>query len=205
MTDRLSLYNGALTLIGAARLANTSERREARYVLDSVWDAGAIRACLQEAQWNWAARTVALSFSDSVQPDFGYTYAFERPSDFVRLVGMSSNENLTPPLQSYEAAGELYFADLKTIYIRYISAGSTYGSDFSLWPSDFRRFVESYLAVEIAPRLSASESKLQRLEQQRDQRLRDAASTDAMSGPSKDIPMGSWAKARHGGGLRSGY
>lgn len=205
MTNRLSLYNGALNLVGAARLTSTTERRESRRVLDSIWDAGAVKACLQEGQWNWAARTMALSFSDSLAPDFGFQYAFERPGDFVRLIGLSSSPDFYAPLNDYEASGELYFANLDRIYLRYISDDPGFGGDFSLWPQDFRRFVEAYLAVEAAPRLSASESKLQRLQEQRDQRLRDAASTDAMSGPSKSIPLGSWARARFGGGRHYGH
>src|SRR3546814_10721056 len=78
---QLSLYNGALRLCGEAKLANLTEDREPRYVLDDVWDDGALRHCLQQGLWNFAMRTVEAEYSPSVEPSFGFRRAFDRSEE----------------------------------------------------------------------------------------------------------------------------
>lgn len=199
MTDRLSIYNGALRLLGERRLASLTESREPRRLLDDVWDDDGIKACLEAAQWNWASRTVAVPASDSVTPEFGYVYAFEKPTDIVRLVGLSSSPTMSEPLTRYENMGGFFFADLDTLYIRYVSNDAAYGGDFSLWPESFADFVEAHFAHEIAPKLTASEAKVEMIRKERERRLSDAAAQDAMSGPSKRPSLGNWANARLAG------
>src|SRR3546814_15520749 len=89
---QLSLYNGALRLCGEAKLANLTEDREPRYVLDDVWDDGALRHCLQQGLWNFAMRTVEAEYSPSVEPSFGFRRAFDKPIDWVRPAAMARSE-----------------------------------------------------------------------------------------------------------------
>lgn len=199
MTDRLSIYNGALRLLGERRLASLTENREPRRLLDDVWDDDGIRACLEAGQWNWATRVQELTYSDSVTPSFGYTYAFEKPTDIVRLTGISSSETFYQPLTAYENTGGFFFADYQNLYIRYVSDDNAYGRDFSLWPETFADFVEAHFAAEIAPKLTASESKAEWVVMQRKRALSDALANDAMGGPSKLPPLGNWANSRLAG------
>ena len=60
MTDKLSIYNGALSILGERRLASLTENREPRYKLDDVWDNNFVRRLLQMGQWQFAQRTVQL-------------------------------------------------------------------------------------------------------------------------------------------------
>src|SRR3546814_6155120 len=100
---QLSLYNGALRLCGEAKLANLTEDREPRYVLDDVWDDGALRHCLQQGLWNFAMRTVEAEYSPSVEPSFGFRRAFDKPTDWVRTAAMASDEYFRCPLTSLGA------------------------------------------------------------------------------------------------------
>ena len=83
MPSKLSIYNGALTIIGERKLASLTENREPRYKLDEIWDNDMIDRCLQMGQWKFAKRTVELTASPSVTPSFGFQYAFEQPADHV--------------------------------------------------------------------------------------------------------------------------
>ena len=84
MPSKLTIYNGALAVVGDRKLASLSENREPRFKLDDIWDNEIIDRVLQMGQWNFAKRTVALSASPSVSPSFGYQFAFDKPVDFIR-------------------------------------------------------------------------------------------------------------------------
>jgi hypothetical protein len=201
VTDRLGIYNGALRLIGETQLASLTERREARFLLDGVWDTGGVRRCLEAGQWNFAARVVELQNSPSVTPQFGYQFAFERPSiDFVRLVGLSTDASVRDPYTSYEYSGGFYFANSDVIYIRYVSDDPVYGGDLAMWPESFTDFVEAHFAREIVRKISASETKFGEINEIRRKRLTEAQSIDGQAGPSQRPPLGGWARSRlHGG------
>ena len=79
--DKLALYNGSLALLGARKLASLTENQLSRRELDGVFSRGGIRTCLQLGQFNFAIRTVQLDYSPSVEPPFGYTHAFDKPTD----------------------------------------------------------------------------------------------------------------------------
>lgn len=203
VATRLSIYNGALRVLGERRLASLTENREPRRLLDDVWDGGGLGACLEAAQWNWATREVQLAASTSIEPEFGYSYAFEKPTDIVRLLGVSLSPFFDPPLLRYQSAAGLFFCDADQLYLRYVSNDASYGGDYSLWPESYTDFVEAHFASEIAPRLTSSASKVEMAEKKRKDALTEATSVDAMSQPSKSPPPGSWSMARHGDRSRS--
>ncbi len=196
MTSQLTIYNGALRNCGERKLASLSESVESRRLLDDIWEDGAARYCLEQGQWNFAVRTVQLTYSPSVSnPDFGYRYAFDRPTDLVRLIGISGDEYFSMPLTDYQPEGEYFWCDLDTIYLRYISDDAAYGADMSLWPQTFVKFVQSYLARELGPRLK-NFSDMDRINAEFKVKLADARAKDAMEGPSGKSPPGSWVRSR---------
>lgn len=202
MATQLSLYNGALRLLGERKLASLSENREPRRLLDAVWDngatEGAVKHCLQLGQWTFAMRTAMVDYSPSVEPTFGYRRAFDQPSDMVKLSALCSDEYFKQPLLEYADERQYWYADLDTIYVRYVSNGADYGADFSLWPESFTKVVEAYLAVEICENLTQSETKLDSVEKKFSTALKSARSLDAMNKPTAFMPVGSWAGSRSG-------
>lgn len=199
-TSRLSLYNGALRLLGERKLASLSENREPRRFLDDAWTDGAVDYCLQAGQWKFAMRAVRLDYSPSVDPGFGSTRAFDIPSDHVRLGGVFSDETMTAPYLGYREEGGFWWGDLDTLYIRYVSNDSAFGGDFSLWPQTFVKFVEAHIAAEVAMPLTQNRSKMDDMLALRDKRfLPDALSKDAMQDPTRRPPAGSWVKSRFAG------
>jgi hypothetical protein len=200
MPDKLSLYNGALLECGERALASLSENGETRRLLDRAWDAGALDFVLSAGQWRFAARTVELVASPDVTPPFGYAKAYEKPVDMLRTISMCSDEFLTSPLLSYSVEQNYVFSDAEPIYWQYVSNDAAYGGDMSLWPTDFIEYVHAYLASKIIKKLNQSESDRKTIYALLDRRLRDAKSSDAMESPTKFLPMGSWVRARLGGG-----
>ncbi len=196
--DKLGLYNGALRIMGERKIASLSENREPRRVLDGIWDEDAIKYCLEQGQWGWASRTVKLEASASVDPEFGYRYAFDKPTDYVRTVNLSTDENFSEPLNAFSDEAGYIFAHVDIIYLRYVSDDDDYGRNYELWPQSFTRYVMAYLAYEGSLRLTASHSIQERLEKQMKVRLSDAQSKDGVNRPTMFYPRGTFVTARHG-------
>lgn len=202
--SQLSLYNAALSLLREREIASLSEDVENRRVMDGIWNrgSGAIRAVLEQGLWNFATRTSKFDASNNIVVDFGFPYGFEIPSDFVRLMGIASDEFFTNPLTATDFVAEAgnWYANLTPIYVRYVSDGVDYGNNFAKWPETFCRFVEAYLAREAAPRLTKDDTEIKRAEDIYKKRLLDARSKDAMNEGTQFLPMGGWRRSRLGWG-----
>jgi len=202
-TDQLSLYNLALTVyLGERRLASLTENREPRRALDDVWTGGggAVKACLEQGHWKFAQRTSKIDYTASIAPTFGYRYGFTIPSDQVRVSKMCSDEYLNEPLLHYADEAGVWYSDIQTIYVSYVSSHASFGGDMSLWPESFTNFVACYLAQRIATRITGTETKEEKLTKKCQTLLVDARSKDAMQGPTQFTPSGSWVRARHTSG-----
>lgn len=199
MTDQLSIYNGALTILGERRLADLTENREPRYELDDIWNNGLFERVLQMGQWNFAARSVQLAASPSVTPSFGYQFGFEKPeADFIRTMMVCYDEYFNLPITRYSDEGQWIFADVEIIYLKYVSDDIQFGTDFSLWPANFTEFVEHYMAYKVGPRLAGLDLRERTLEMKFERALMKAKSSDAMESPAKFAPKGGWANSRQG-------
>jgi len=210
MATKLAVYNAALTLIGERSLATLSENREPRRILDSVWDSGAVKTCLEAGGWNFGTRTFKIEYDPSVSPDFGFTYGFEKPSDWCGTQVVSHSEYFERPMLSHEFADESgwWWANIDTLYIKMTSDGAAYGGDLTAWTEKFTRYVEAYLASRIAPKLTRSKSIQEYVDDQAEQRLKGAAAKDAQNSGTSVPPEGSWNRSRGGrggsGGRRDG-
>ena len=202
MTDKLSIYNGALTILGERKLANLTVNEEARKKLDDIWDNNMRDRVLQHGQWKFAIRTAKLEASPSVTPSFGYQFAFDKPSDWIRTTAVCLDEYLKQPLTQYSTEAAWWFADNEIIYVGYVSNDAQYGYDYSLWPANFTEYVEHYMAYKVAPRLTGLDYSDKVLFAKRRIALTEAKATDAMEDPAKFPPAGSWSSSRRG--FRSG-
>ncbi len=200
MTDRLSLYNGALEKIGDRQLASLTEDREPRYKLDDVWNRNAVKRCLQRGLWNFATRTQRMDFDPSITPAFGYQYAFQKPSDWLRTAAFSADEYFSEPWLHYTDESGYWWCDLEQVYIRYISDDNQYGNDLSIWPENFTEYVEWYLGWRVLPSLTHLSTKREEVKKDMRDALTEAKATDAMDENMKRIPPGNWGQSRRGRG-----
>lgn len=194
--SKLTLYNGSLRLLGERRLALLTEDRPARRYLDDAWDDGLIDEALEQGFWNFATRSVEMTASASVSPDFGYRYAFQKPDDYIRTAALCTDEFFKHTLNEYTDEAGYWFADYDTLFLQYISNDSTYGNDLANWPSTFVRMVQAMLADEVKELVTGNDGKYDRIKKAlKDARI-DARSKDAMNQPTKFPPTGSWVNAR---------
>ncbi|HET7409259.1 MAG TPA: hypothetical protein VFJ13_03600 [Paracoccaceae bacterium] len=203
MTTRLALYNEALLLLGERPIANLSENREPRRVLDAIWDGGLVRSVLEQGLWNFAIRTAQADYSASVEPSFGYRRAFDKPTDWVRTAGVAGDGYFNSPLTQYVDEASYWFADLDALFVRYVSDDAAYGGDLSAWPQSVVRYAAAHMAHDACERVTQSSTKAETLRKMADKRLLAARSRDAMNEPTAFPPVGgSWTAARASWGRR---
>lgn len=203
MTTRLLLYNGALLALNERSLdgaTGLTEDRPARRYLDEAWNNGAVDEMLKMGQWTFGTRTVMLTPSTSLEPQFGHPYAFEKPSDHIRTTALCSDEFMNVPLLRYNVENGNWFASITPIFVGYVSNDSAYGGDLSKWPPDFAGYAKLFLAGKILGRLTGNQTKKKDLDGDMAKILLRSKSGDAMERPTVLMPMGSWAAARFGRG-----
>lgn len=198
MADKLSLYKAACLAMGERGPATLTENVVMRRRLDEAWDSDFIDQCLARGFWNFATRTVLLDYDPSVDTDFGYQYAFEKPSDWVKTVIVSSDEYFTTGLTRYSDEAGYLFADLTQLYLKFVSNDVQYGLDFAKWPANFGKYAASELALTVVNATTGSTVDVDKLEARTKRLLIRARSTDAMDEPPQFAPRGSWASARVG-------
>lgn len=201
-TNKLSLYNGALQMLGARKLASLTENQLSRRELDSVFSRGGVKTCLSFGQFKFAVKTILWDASPSIEPDFGYQYGFDKPTDWVRTVGVSTDEYFENPLLQYKDEAGFIWASITPIYFSFVSDDVLYGFDYAKWPENFSRMTECYFAKEVCLRLTQSASLKEDLEGAFKKLKTESKATDAMDGSTQFLPTGSWVRARRGSGTR---
>ncbi len=197
--DWLQIYNDALFCMGAKQLITINDDSDTRATLDAVVNQGAVKFLLEDIQWSWANSSTQIDYDISIEPEFGYIRAFDKPADMYRLAGMFSDEYFRCPLKDYADEDTRWFTDIDTIYVQYVSNAMI--NSPQLWPMYFRKLVAAYIAQNSAASLGGN---IETAVQQYTDRYRSAQSNDAQASPPRRIAEGSWTKARLTGG-RSYY
>ena len=197
-TSKLTLFDGALRILGQPFLSSLTEDREARHYLDKAWDENAIDNCLEEGNWNFATRASKIEYDSSVTPDFGFNRAFNKPSDWMKTIELTSDEFFMASMtdSQYADEREFWFASIDTIYVRYVSNDSEYGNDLSLWPQSFIRFFELYLADAISHRVVQDKTERETIKDKLEKAMINAKSKDAVNEGVKFHAPGSWTDSR---------
>lgn len=206
---RLSIYNGALLLCGERALSGLTDEVEARYLLDTVWNNNGVDGCLEEGQWEFAMRTIQIDYDSGITPTFGMARAFDKPTDWILTSALCADESFRAPLTRYVDEAGMWYADIDTLYVRYVSNDSNYGGNLAGWPRSFTEFVETHFASKIILKVSSDEGK-QKLffnpenpkHSIRGRALLHAKSRCAMSGPTQRPATGNWSLSRAVGGGR---
>jgi hypothetical protein len=202
LATKLGLFNAALNEIGERPLADTGEAIEPGRVLNANYDR-VVADCLSVGSWNFATETIRADADTGVTPSFGYQEVFAKPADWVRTVGISSDEYFSFPLLHFYDDLTFWSADYSPIYVRYVSNDTGMGLDLTRWTPAFTRYVELELAHRSVKRINQSESLKEELGKARDKARRVALNQDAMAEANpKFPPPSSWTISRGGRSAR---
>lgn len=204
-TSKLALYSEALTLCRETKLASLTEDREARHLLDQVYDGGGIRRVLEAGQWHFAMRTVQVDADPDLAPEFGFRYAFSKPTDWVLTSALCSDSYFRAPMTAAQYVDEAgyWYADVDPIYARYVSDDSAYGGDLGTWPQSFVDYAVAHFASKVVFKLTASTDLLETVVALERQRLKFALSRNRMASGSGVPAQGNWTSVRRGNGWRN--
>ena len=210
-TTRLQLYNDALLCAGQRAITDLTVTEESRRLLDQVWNNGGVDGCLEEAQWEFAMRTIRIDYDPSIMPPdgFGYNRGFDKPTDWILTSALCSDEFFRTPLLQYVDEAGFWFSSLDTMYVRYVSNDSGYGGNLANWPKSFTEFVAAHFATQLILKITNDEARMRLfinlenpLHSIRGRALMKAKSRCAMSGPTVMPAQGSWVSSRRGGSVR---
>lgn len=197
---KLSIYNKALLEIGGRQLSSVTENRKPRRVFDTFWgaDNSAVKLALGRAGWNFAMRSVLMEADPSLDTEFGETYAYSIPEDYVRLEALSADPNFDTTFteDEYQIQGSFWLTDHEVIYAKYVSSGDQYGMNSGIWPESFRDYLAFYLAFRSSKSISNSLSTKDYLGGEMKRALSHAKSRDSMDESTKMPQSGNWVRSR---------
>ena len=203
MAERLAIYQGALRLLGPSELASLTEDRPEKHKLDAAWE-DAVAFLLEQGMWNFAIRAVELHADTDAEPLFGYEYAFSKPDDWLRTVGISGNANFSEGVRYYEDETGFWYAGFDRLYVRYVSNDPAYGWNIGAWRQNFAKALEAYLAFECGLPVSSDRGTRSDVFSLYEKRLARAKNLDAVDERVQEKPTGRLVRSR-GAGRGSRY
>jgi hypothetical protein len=196
--NQLALYNDSLQMVEERRLASLTENRKPRFELDVVWNGGGVNACLEEADWTFARRSVQILADPNIQPSFGFIHGFKQPPDWLRTSAIASDPYYQAALTQYADEGGYWWSDIDTIYVKYVSNDAAYGGNLALWPEWFKQFAAAHFAEKIVGQITHSEKIQQKVEKLREKHMYAARGKNGMDEPPGFFPRGQLSRARQG-------
>ncbi len=187
MSDIISICNSALFKIGANQImALTDGTKEANAC--SIRYEDCKRAVLRSHPWSCATKRVILS-PDTVQPAFGYTYAFQLPADFLRVI------KVNPETQDdYKIDGTKLLGDFTELQLKYIYDVA----DASQFDSLLVEAIACYLAWDISYNITQSFQVKDMMNKDKDKALSKAKLADSQQMPSPEVEANEFLDARLG-------
>jgi hypothetical protein len=197
MATKIGLLNEALGYLGMRLLTSaqvTTPNDEPSRVLSDIYD-NALLFCLEQGHWKFASITGELTPSLTEIPTFGYTNAFAKPANYVRLNRMCVDEYFNIPSSNFDDRAGFWYADEDIIYVDYVSSdATTRGLYLAGWPTTFAEYVSLHLAHKVSRRLQPD--KEDDLEAKAMRAKLNALAKDAVLGPTQFLPPGKWTRAR---------
>lgn len=197
-SSAVQIANRALTKLGDARILALTDDSNAARVINSMFDQ--VRdAELRRHRWKFAIKRTQLT-ADATAPDWGYTYQYELPADFLQIVQVNDiYQRPTSPNGSvmWQREGTKLLTDLPPqLKFRYVSRVTNPG----LFDPMFVEAFACRLAFEACESLTQSSTKKQSAGDEYREALIAAMQADAIEALPDALPWGSWLDSREGPG-----
>ena len=177
---------GADAIVSGGTIDTTTDQNAV--IINRVFDA--VRDdLLAKHDWHFADIVVALVVDAVVDNYTVYDYAYDLPSDIIRMMNLVAYATVNPsyndaPYVPYLIrAGHLY-TDETPCWIRYTAQIT----DVTAYPHWFGRAFAASLAAEIIPRLNADAQKQAGVQQLAMGRFMEAMRTDGLERKQYDLP-----------------
>ena len=186
MSSVVDICNRALQKLGADRITSLTENsvnaRECNAAYEILRDAE-----LRAHPWNFAVKRASLA-ADPTTPDV-YSYQYQLPSDFLRLLSHEEQTNST----DYKIEGRYILTNEGAPYkIRYIGIVT----DPNQFDALFSEALSARIAAELCEKITQSNTKIQQAKIDYRDALREARKINAFEQVSQEPPEDTWISAR---------
>lgn len=172
MVSVVSICNRALQKLGAARITSIDQ--------NSV-NARACNACYEQARdyllrvYVWNFSITRTNVASTTSPTDRYPYAYQIPSDCVRVLPADQNEGIY--MTDWKLEGQLILTtESAPLYLKYAARIE----DPTKFDPIFAELLSTKMAMEMCEELTQSNSKLVALKDQYKDALNDAKRTNAL-------------------------
>ncbi|EOC1277675.1 hypothetical protein ACTV2B_001717 [Cronobacter turicensis] len=200
MATRIEIINRALTKLGSDRLMSEADDNAASRAIEAVYN-GLLDSLLRTYRWSFAIKRQQLARLTEA-PVFGYQFAYQLPSDCIRIDAVSDAAHLDwcdhewssykLPTPRYQIEGRKILTDMDSVFIRYGSRMT----DPTEYDEAFTEALACKLAAEICEAITQSSTKKQAALQDYDQAIKNARSASAIERPAISQQDTSWYTSR---------
>lgn len=190
MPTKLSVFNQALQILGQTMLTSPDAEIESGRQLRAAWEA-AVSYCYEVGAWTFISKRATLARNGGT-PDFGYSYYYDLPSDYMRTLFISATGLMTDPLLDYQPENGMIATNAEAVYLRYVSRDLATLAPGN-WSQAFADYVSANLAVRVAPKLNPSALEAASQTEQKNRIF--ALSSDAVKNPPARRRPGTFVQA----------
>ena len=201
------ICNLSLDLLKQSPLVNiTTPTMPVEYIFQRWYDTER-QAALRAHPWKFAITRVTLTPNPTTVPAFGYTYAYDLPNDFIRMVSLGDdylgdmrmehvleNGQILTPSGSTEAFPNVAGVDVKTLFLRYVYDCA----DLTKFDSLFVKYFALQMAVDLSTKFGISAALGTRLEGEFEKIDTMAKSVNGQDAPIKRIQQSKILTKRRG-------
>jgi hypothetical protein len=187
VASQISICNLALTMMGAKPLLSMDEDTKSARIFRRIWDI--VRdEVLRDHPWNFAVKRIVLP-QLSTPPPFGFAFAYELPSDYIRLqfVGEDERDDVV-----YEVEGNTIVTNESMCYLKYTARIK----DTGLYDAKFAALLAAKLGVYAAFPITASPGMVKNMTEIYAALLSEATGADGQEGSGKTVQANQWIEAR---------
>lgn len=185
MASKVAICNRALIEIGANTIVSLSEDSEEARRCSVVYDE-CRQTILRDNPWNFATKQASLARL-STAPLFDFQYAYQLPSDCLRVMRTKDNSR-------HKIVGRTVHSDEESLYIEYIADID----DPNVYDGMFREALSLLIAYKLAYATTASTSMAQDRYQVYLNALSRARGVDAQEGTPPSMRPTAWLRAHVG-------
>lgn len=184
----VDICNSALVKVGSELITALSDSNKRARFCNEQYDK-LRREVLRAHPWNFALKRAQLS-QNVTAPSWGFDYAYDLPSDFIRIVEVvnSSGDRLDENGYPWKIEDGQIVTDSTTCYIRYV-----YNiTDTTAFDPMFDEALATRLAADLAYALVQSNSTATRLSNEYKAMIPETRSVDGMGETPDDVVEGDW-------------
>lgn len=186
MASDVDIANLALTDLGSQRITALTDATEHARKVNSVF-AQTRQELLAEHPWNFAIKRANLGLLGST-PEFGWSYQFSLPTDYLRI----ANSPEVDPETDYVIEGGMLLADVNAIKLRYVFDQTDTTKYSPKFVAAFAALLAARLAIPITNKQSIQEAMLKVYAV----KLEDAKAIDAQESIPDEIDESPWITDR---------